>query len=511
MQAAAISADSPLTVQAAVGVARQGGNAVDIAVSAALTATVAEVLSCSLAGSAFVMIHLPGGVTELIDGADAMPTVERIPGRESPAWRRVRLPYGEGIEVMAGPASVAVPGMPAAMELAWRRHGSLPWREIAAPALALARGRVPVDATIEKWLQVAGRALFWQQEASRSVFFPDGKQPLRRGQWFRVPRLDWTWERLASEGLRALYDGELAEKFVEDLQAEGGLVQHRDLADYRALVRQPLRMESGGFELALNPPPAVGGAAVGSLIGLLDMGWSAMARPEDQAWLQARAQAYLLGLREQTLSDPRFDREAAQRLLAEPTLRAQWHAWRSPNTTHLSVATADGGLVAITMSTGYGAGVLLPQLGIFCNNSLGEPELNPAGYHQAAAGKRLVSNMAPTVAWSPDGRAVALGSPGASRITTSIAQTWAHYALEGLDFQAAVDAPRLHIEPTAEGPLLQFEPGIVADRLAGDFRLRPFADRDMYFGAVKLAGRDAAGRLHAVADRRRTGAAVVVD
>jgi gamma-glutamyltranspeptidase/glutathione hydrolase len=133
--AAAIAADSPFTTVAGVHIAELGGNAVDIAVAAALAATLSEILMCSLGGSAFLMIQMPGKPVELIDGADAMPSGHLHSDPETAGWREVHLPYGDGITVRGGQASVAVPGMLAALETAWQRHGSLPWPRISSASI----------------------------------------------------------------------------------------------------------------------------------------------------------------------------------------------------------------------------------------------------------------------------------------------------------------------------------------------------------------------------------------
>ena len=162
-------------------------------------------------------------------------------------------------------------------------------------------------------------------------------------------------------------------------------------------------------------------------------------------------------------------------------------------------------MVAITMSMGYGSGIVAPGLGIACSNSLGEPELNPRGFHRGQPGSRLTTNMSPSVAWHADGRCLALGSPGASRITTSIAQTWLHVVLDGQSYEESVAAPRLHIEPFGGQLRAQFEPGIDTSLLDDRVVLRPFDSTDWYFGGVKLAGLDDRGQLHSVADSRREG------
>ncbi len=502
--AAAIAADSPLTVTAGVHIAELGGNAVDIAVAAALAATLSEILMCSLGGSAFLMIQMSGKPVELIDGADAMPSGHLHLHPEAMGWREVHLPYGDGITVRGGQAAVAVPGILAALETAWQRHGSLPWRELVTPALELARHGFPLSPITSRWLNIAGKLLFYPQQASRDCFFPNGSDVVQGGEWFKIPDMEQTLEAIAAEGAKALYQGDIGALWVEEMANHGGLVTREDLAQYRAQIRQPLKLYSKGFELDLNPPPAVGGAALGSLIRLLEENWNPEATAAQRALQQAQAQHLILQLRQGSFKN--LDPSQIQRLLEQDYLRQHLTALQSPHTTHLSVATRAGDLVALSMSNGYGSGITIPGTGIACNNTLGEPELNPHGFLGAAVGSRLVSNMVPTIARHPDGRCLALGTPGASRITTSMAQIWAHYAWNEYSFEAAVTAPRLHIEQ-AQGELrCLHEPGISTDLIPSHFTLYPFEQTDMFFGAIKVAGLDDQGELQAVADGRRQGA-----
>ncbi|CAN5855859.1 gamma-glutamyltransferase [soil metagenome] len=513
---AVIAADSPLTAAAGARIAREGGNAVDIAVGAAFAASLAEILLCSLGGSAFVMVGMPDRPAELIEGADAMPGLGR--DRDTLAdlarSREVLLPYGEGITVRNGHGAVAVPGMPAALELAWKRHGRLPWPELLAPALDLARNGFPIGSTTARWLALVGPSYYSQQQASQRCFFPRGIAPAP-GEHFRIPDMDQTLEILAREGSRAFYEGSIADAFAQEMEDHGGLVSRTDLSAYRAVVRRPLSLRSRGFELSLNPPPAVGGAALGTLIGLLEQGWNEAATDADRVLMNAQAQTVLLRLREQTLADPALDDGTAQALLEPEVLRKHWGALRAPSTTHLSVATADGGLVAITMSNGYDAGVTIPGTGIPCNNALGEPELNPRGYLGNLPGSRMPSNMAPSLAIHPDGRRLAIGSPGATRISTALAQCWTQYAFEGAPIGLAIAAPRLHVEPLDETPgaglRVLHEPGLDTSLLPPSFVVRPFETIDMFFGGIKAVLLEPDGRLLAVADARRQGAIEVVD
>ena len=251
--AVAIASESPATVAAGREIADMGGNAVDIAVGAALSATVSEALMCSLGGSAFINIKLPGQAPELIDGADAMPHIpEADLDSSEKAWKAASIPYGDGITINVGHASIAVPGMLRSLELAWQRHGSLPWSDILAPAINLARSGTTCGQTLGMWLGLAGPAVFFEQAESRETFFPDGSTALEEGDFYKPPHLDQTLELIAREGADALYVGDLARLFAEEVTSNRGYVTREDLAAYRPVVRQPILLQSHGYQLALS-------------------------------------------------------------------------------------------------------------------------------------------------------------------------------------------------------------------------------------------------------------------
>ncbi len=286
-----------MTADAGARVARAGGNAVDVAVACALAATVSEVLMCSLAGSAFFMVRMPGKAAELIEGADASPHIAQAPKAGSPGWWEANVPYGDGVEIMVGHASIAIPGMLAAAEKTWQRHGVLPWSDVVAPALELAGRKIPTCSTLAGWLALSGEPIFSRQKVSRDCFVPGGR-PLQTGQEFQIPNLEQSFQAIVEEGADALYRGSLTDRFVNEIQSNGGLIDRDDLEAYRAVVRQPLSIQSGGFEMALNPPPAVGGTAVGFLINAIGSAWSDQLSPAERVQLKACAELDLLNLRE---------------------------------------------------------------------------------------------------------------------------------------------------------------------------------------------------------------------
>lgn len=520
---AAIAAGSEHTLAAGERLLELGGNAVDIAVGAAMTAMIAEILMCSPGGSAMVMLRV-GHVTELIDGCDAMPgqgppRPDGEPDRAiEPRWREHDVPgdHGRRIRVRAGHAAVAVPGALAALETAWRRHGRLPWRELVAPGHELARAGIPTAPETARWLTAAAE-LFAADELGRRSFFPDGSAPAAAGTLLRIPHLADALDYIAREGARAFYLGDIAALFARDMEAHGGLVTREDLAAYQAVVRQPLTLVSRQFEVALAPPPSAAGAMAGVLIGLLELDWDLhpgqAQRALHHAQVQARVQA---GLQAQGLADriqraaAELDIESARSLLSTAALLEHAGAPRSPSTTHVSVVTEDGSAVAITATMGRGAGVSIAGAGIPCNGSAGETALDGDGRLVTRPGTRLISNMCPTVAFSErEGNVVALGAIGGARASTALAQVWLAHSREGLPVEAAVVAPRLHVErpPGAriggrDDLVVYCEPGIPTRLLEQSFPVHSFEAPDRFFGRVTLAARDSRGHLHTATDTR---------
>ena len=166
----------------------------------------------------------------------------------------------------------------------------------------------------------------------------------------------------------------------------------------------------------------------------------------------------------------------------------------SGSTAHVSATDSDGLACSVTVSSGYGSGMIAEGTGIWLNNCLGEQELNPAGLYGRPPGSRLLSNMAPTVGRDRDGSTLAIGSPGADRITTALAQVLAGYINGAMSLEEAVCHPRVHVHRAGRT----------------DEQIKVETDLTMYFGGVGVALTGPAGALDAVADPRRNGVARIV-
>lgn len=407
------------------------------------------------------------------DGYVAVPGLGSEPGRR-PHVTEVSMAYGGGVTTLIGPGSIATPGIWAGMDAAHRAHGLVEWRILLQPAARLARTGFAFGSASLTYLEHSHHLVYGHDPASRrAIHHPDGT--LRgAGDSITMPDLAASLDELSAHGADAIHGGELGRRITDDLKDRGGRLTWDDLTSYRAEARVPLVYHCRGWDIATNPAPAVGGEAV---IGLLE-----------------RLEEYGTGVAGHVAAQ---EEVFARRMAGDPL--------RSGSTIHVSVVDETGTACALTASSGYGSGVIPDGTGFWMNNALGELELVPdmAGL---SPGGRLVSNMAPTVCRRDDGAVLAIGSPGADRITSALAQVIGSFVLDGIPLGESIARPRLHVDLSAPRSIA-VEPGIEVDdpRIPTEVFARPH----MYFGGVGAAMRQADGGLVAVADPRRDGAAGV--
>jgi gamma-glutamyltranspeptidase/glutathione hydrolase len=484
----AIAAPNEAAADAGEQIARSGGNAVDAAVAAVLVTMVNEVGLVSLSSGGFVTVQpQDGSAPQTVDGWMDMPGRGRALGGGT--WD-VDTEYGGGVTVTVGPGSVAAHGSLAALGETHDRWGSIPWRELVAPAIDVARGGFRLGSASRFYLDHVHETIFGWDNASRAAVHDDDGE-LETGL-IVVPDLAASLELIAAEGPGALHTGELARLISRDVLDRGGILGEEDLAAYRPVVRPSLLSRVGDWTFGTNPPPSVGGVSVTAMLRLLDGRpygeWDA----HDIAHL-VRVQRAVLGHRLTVLDHTdELERDAAAFLdLIDSDHLA---VLESGSTAHVSATDSDGGACSVTVSSGYCSGMIAKGTGIWLNNCLGEQELNAHGLHGLPPGTRLLSNMAPTVGHHVDGSALAIGSPGADRITTAIVQALAGFVNGGLGLHEAINHPRVHVHRAGRP----------------DEVVKTETDLTMYYGGVAATLRRQDGHLVAAADPRRDGAVRLV-
>ena len=497
------AAASTSATAAGTAVADLGGNAVDAALAAVLSSMSTELGIVSPGAGGFITIWPPEGEPVVIDAYAEMPG-RGLPKNRRVETKRVSMEYGGGMDTIVGWGSTATPGALKGFEVASQRFGAVPWAELFHPTARLLREGFTVSQASGYYLSHAHDAIYgWDPETAPVYHRSDGS-PLEAGDVVTNTTLADCLDALAHEGADLLYRGDLGTALARASAERGGLITIHDLEEYAAVVRAPARVGLHGWDVATNAPPAVGGITVSALITLIDRLGIAGWEPEEVAQYAA-AQDAVFSFRRAELDgdEDRFSGADVLMELAQEGDLAAMH--RSPSTVHASAVDDDGLACAVTVSAGYGSGTVIPGTGFGLNNSLGEIELISEGLHALPVGQRLLSNMAPTIARSTQGALLAIGSPGADRITSAISSVLMNYVVCGMDLTRAISHPRIHAEVFEGVPTLAVEPGIDASQVEG-LAIRELPENSMYFGGVQAALRDSDGNFIGGSDPRRTGA-----
>ena len=487
MSRGVVAGGHPATAEAGAWALREGGNAVDAAIAAVLASVVTESPLTGLGAGGFMLVHTPGGDATLLDffvSAGGLDGSTR--GTE---LEPVEIDFGDTTQIFnVGPASCGVPGVPSGLATAAERFGSMPLADLVAPAVGLARDGSEITPQHAYLFEILAPILA-REPAGGTVYAPAGRM-LGRGERIVFAELAETLERLGSEGPDPFYRGDIATAIAATVQGRGGTVAVADLEAYETIPRDPVRARYADCEILTNPPPSSGGVLIAYALELLTRAggatdpFSVVAVMERAQ--QARTQEFLDGL-------------------YEPGFAARFLADRLGSTTHITTLDGDGGCASVTCSNGSGSGVFVEGTGIQLNNMLGEEDLNPFGFHATGAGRRMPSMMSPTIALR-DGRLVlGLGSGGSNRIRSAVSQTILRYLGDGLDLNAAVQAPRLHFEAGT----VHAEPGVDPEALDGleqaGYSVVRWREPSLFFGGVHAVAAGH-GRPEAAGDPRRGGA-----
>jgi gamma-glutamyltranspeptidase / glutathione hydrolase len=496
----AVATTSQTAADAAAEVADLGGNAVDCGIAAAICSINTQPGVCALAGGAFLTIWASGLKPITIDGNVAIPG-KGLPAGHRPAVEARQLEYGGGIETLIGACSVAVPGALAALHLASTQYGRLEWRQLLGPTIRVVRQGFPFAGACHHYLEYSGDVIFGRsKDGHRALHHEDGA--LRGvGSTIVVPHLADTLDAIAREGARIFYAGEIGRRIATHVCERGGMLTSEDLESYEPQIRESLMVDAGDWQIATNPPPAIGGASLAAMLQSFGTG-------QLQSWDKPSI-AKLVQVQEAVMSYRRKNIDLAEN--ASGTIARFLHLarsnellskWASGSTVHTSSVDGDGLACAITASSGYGSGEMPASTGLWLNNCLGELELNRSGLTAAPPGKRLPSNMAPSAARTTHS-VLAIGSPGADRITTALHQFLVNFIQLGLDLEGAVAHPRLHLKIDDAGSNLAFESGANVTKIG--LPMTRYPDINMYFGGVVAALGISTGDFEVAADPRREG------
>ncbi len=494
-----VTAEHPLGAEVGAQILLGGGNAVDAAVATAFAMTVVEPFMSTIGGSGTMLVHLARrGETLALDFNGCAPLAahaELFPLGDGVSTALFAWPRVQGDVNVFGPLSVAVPGSVAGLTEAQARWGTMELRDVLAPAIALAR-----DGFVQDWYQALTTAKYLEELSA----FPDSARTyLRHGRSIHrpatieyadrvtYPDLARSLELIARDGAAAFYRGAIGQAFIAHMRETGGLLTEEDLASYRIRVGAPLTNRYRDLEVMWSPG-ATGGITALEILNVLGqfppkrVGWTTATGLHHRA--QAIHRAFLD--RFAYLGDPDIVKDAPwERLASDDYARAiaqdirrgrgglegrggtsrgrgglegrggtsrEWGGLEgAPRplqhndcTTHVCAVDRDRNMVALThtaVST-FGSRMVVPGTGILLNNGMIWFDPEPGKPNSVGPGKRAMVNMVPVLAFKRGRPYLAAGAPGGRRIISAIPQVIANFADGTRSAQAAIEAPRVHIE-----------------------------------------------------------------
>lgn len=462
LEGGAVAAPDQYGAQVAADILKKGGNAVDAAVATAFTLAVTYPEAGNIGGGGFMTLFVDGK-PYFLDYREVAPKA---------ATRNMYLDdKGEVIENLSlvGVRAAGVPGTVMGLWEAHQKFGKLPWSELLTPAIGYAKNGFKVA---EKQYQYRNDA---QGMFKTATNFSDYFSNMKVGELFKQPEMAQTLERIADKGVSEFYQGKTADLLVAQMQADKGLITKEDLKDYKAVWREPMAVSWRGNVVYTAPPPSSGGVALAQLLGIKEdraADFKGVAHNSAQyIHLLAEIEKRVFADRADYLGDPAFTQVPVDKLVAKDYL-AKRAAQVNPKaisdtdkvkpglephqTTHFSIVDKQGNAVSntYTLNLDYGSGVVVKGAGFLLNDEMDDFSAKPGAANAFGVvggdanaiepGKRMLSSMSPSL-MTRDGKVeLVIGTPGGSRIFTSIFQVMNNLYDYGMPLDKAVAAQRVH-------------------------------------------------------------------
>lgn len=485
-----VAAQNSLSAEVGAQVLADGGNAVDAAVAVGFSLAVTLPRAGNIGGGGFMLIYDAAN-----DETVAIDYRERAP---LGATRDMYLDPDGNVDrqlAMFSHLASGVPGTVAGMYLAHEQYGSLPWARLLQPAIEQARNGIVVSYDLAALL--AGRQeRLCRDAAACRYFYKDDGTPYEPGEILVQEDLAATLELIALEGPDAFYRGAIAELIVAEMERGGGLIDAASLAAYAPAVREPVRGTYRGFEVVSMPPPSSGGVHIIQMLNILEQfpvatyGYGSA----DSFHLLTETFRLAYADRSEHLGDPDYydvpqewlmSKAYAKKLAASIDMAAARKSTEvapgvapvqeSEDTTHFSVIDDEGNVVSntYTLNFSYGSNIAVDGAGFLLNNEMDDFVSKPGvpnafgllggDANAIAAGKRPLSSMTPTIVFADGKPWFATGSPGGSRIITTVLQMIVNVIDHGMNIAEATAAPRIHHQWLPD--VLTLEPGISPDTI----------------------------------------------
>lgn len=470
---AMVATENSLGSQVGADVMRRGGNAIDAIVAVAFAQAVVTPRAGNIGGGGFLLYRQADGQVFGLDFREKAPAAASRNMYLDSTGNETVIQLGDSeftTASLTGALAAGVPGSVAGLFEAHKRFGHLAWKDVVAPAIALAKGGHVVDSIRAETIAKQARRLR-RFPTTRELFFPGG-QPIRAGTTWRQPDLAATLQLIADSGANGFYRGRTADLIVRQMQASGGIITHQDLESYRPVWREPVRISYRGWTLFSMPPSSSGGVVMAEMFNILERGRLPAFGSAELDHLEIEAMRRAFTDRNRFLGDPEFVAMPLDRLLSKryaTDLRRQIREGRATptsdmppivegsETTHYSVVDSAGNAAALTttLNDNFGGKLVVGGAGFLLNDEMDDFAVKPGAPNDyglvqgeanaIAPNKRMLSAMAPTIVLDPRGDlSLVLGAPGGPRIITAVWQVISNIVDHDMTLAQAVYAPRIH-------------------------------------------------------------------
>jgi len=505
MKYGSVAAGNKTTVNAAMEILKDGGNAFDAAVCAVFTSMTSEYTLTGACGGGVMLAYPKESEPIVFDFFVHTPKRYSVKNLE---FFRIEIDFGPASQFFyIGKGSVAVPGNTIGLLHIHSRLGSLPLSRILEPAIRTAKSGAIINNAHEYLFKILDPILS-HTKTGEILFKPNGKT-IKAGERFNNPDFAKYLEQIIVEGSNFLYRGDLIDK-IHDYMGDGGLLTREDLSNYEVIERTPLKTNFNGKTIITNPMPSPGGTLISFALKIISQKFPG--KEIDNRLLTlvmrlvqtARSQNISKKNKIESLTEilsPSYFKRFSDLFDSEISLKPNKEKPGSGSTTHISIIDSQGNAASVTTTNGEGCGHIIPGTGIMMNNILGEEDLNPDGFHNWETTKRMETMMSPTIVIGDLGPELVLGSGGSNRIRSAITQVILNRFTKNMTLEEAIQAPRIHLEEN----IIHCESGINTAKLNFPWStIHHWHEKNLFFGGV-----NAVTPTNAVGDTRRSGYGLV--
>jgi gamma-glutamyltranspeptidase/glutathione hydrolase len=489
-----VASQGEATSRATLEIMDKGGNIIDAFITASFVISVERPQSTGIGGGGFLLFYRQEEKkVYAFDFREVAPVLSKSNMFLTKSGQVQPLLSQEGA------LAVATPGLIAGLYDLHKRFGHLPWKDLVAPAIHLARHGLPLYEHLRIAIEDRKIILASDPEARRTFLSPDGSTP-QLGHLIVQENLAKTLELIAQKGRDGFYKGPIADAIIKSIHAKRGLLSHKDLRHYKMKERVPVTAEYKGLNIFSMPPPSSGGVHVIQILKMLEPHHLKTKGPQstEAVHLTANSMQRAFMDRANYLGDPDFHAVPVKSLLDKNYLHKlseeikTSHAikadklkfvplpYESTETTHFSIADKEGNMVASTQTINgwFGSGVMAQGTGIILNNEMDDfaQKVGAQNLFGAVGGrynlvepmKRPLSSMSPTILTKNDSAFMALGSPSGTRIITCVAQTILNTVEFEMPLYESVAATRIHQQWQPD--LLKIEAPFLSDKVENDLK-----------------------------------------